>query len=110
MLFSISSVDIASYADDNTLYTTGKKNKCEVEKKLQIASVKLFKWFHENGMEANQDKCDFLSNLDLITELKLLNCSFKNSSSEKLLAVTIDIKHNFHEHVTNLCNIESKKI
>ena len=29
----------------------------ELEARLHKASVKLFKWFHESGTKANQDKC-----------------------------------------------------
>ena len=46
-------------------YSVG-KSRCDLEIKLQKASVKLFKWFHENGLRANQDKCDFLSSLDVL--------------------------------------------
>ena len=55
IFFSFALVDIASYADDNNPYTIG-KNKCKVESKLEISSVKLCKWFHENDMKANQDQ------------------------------------------------------
>ena len=51
MSFSIDSVDTASYADDNTPYTIW-KNKCEVENKLEIASVKLFKRFYKKRHES----------------------------------------------------------
>ena len=103
MFFSIDSVDIASYADDNTPYTT--TYKWEVENKLEIVSVKLFKWFLENGMKANQGKCHFLSSLDITTKLSLPECSVMNSIFEKLLGVINDRKLNFNEHVTNLCVI-----
>ena len=52
MFFMIDTIDIASYADGNTPYSAG-KHQCDLETKLQKASVKLFKWFHENGMKAN---------------------------------------------------------
>ena len=42
-----------------------KKNQRDLKIKLQKASVKLFKWFHENGLKANDDKCHFLSRLDI---------------------------------------------
>ena len=64
MFFMIDTIDIASYAVDNTPYSVG-KNQCDLETKLQKASVKRFKWFHENVMKANQDKCHFLSGLDI---------------------------------------------
>ena len=52
--------DIASYADNNNPFS-----------KLQKASIKLFKWFHENGINANQDKCHFLSRLDICKKILL---------------------------------------
>ena len=48
-------VYIASYTDGNTPYSVGKKQ-CDLETKLQKASAKLFPWFHENCMKANQEK------------------------------------------------------
>ena len=66
MFFMINNIDIASYADDKTPYSVG-KSQYELETKFQKALVKPFKWFHENGLEANQDKCHFLSSLDINT-------------------------------------------
>ena len=105
----IDTTDIASCADDNTPYSVGKKP-CDLETKLQKASVKLFKWFHENGMKANQNKCHFLSSLDISTKFSLPIYILENSDSQKLLGVTIDRKMNFNEHVTNLCTKASRKI
>ena len=59
MYFMIDNIHIASYADDNTTYNVG-KSQYDLETKLQKTSVKIFKWFHKNGMKANQDKCHFL--------------------------------------------------
>lgn len=42
MFFMIAAVDIANYADDNNLCSVG-KGQCDIETKLQKASVKLFK-------------------------------------------------------------------
>ena len=66
----IDNIDIARYADDNNTYSVG-KSQCDLETKFQKASVKLFKWFHENGLKANQDKCHFLSSLDINTKFTL---------------------------------------
>ena len=71
--FMIDNIDIASYADDNTPYIVG-KSQCDLETKLQKASVKLFKCFYENGFKANQDKCDSLSSLDINTTFSLPAC------------------------------------
>ena len=51
IFFMINTIDVASYADDKTPYSLGKKQ-CGVGTKLQKASVKLFKWFHGKGYES----------------------------------------------------------
>ena len=91
------------------LYTVG-KSQCNLETKLQMASAKLFKWFHENGLKANQNKCHFLSSLDINSKFSLPGCILENANSQKLLGVAIDRKLNFNEHVTNLCDNASKNI
>ena len=48
-------IDIASYADDNTSYTTGNSME-EVIQKLENAAKTLFQWFSDNQMKANPDK------------------------------------------------------
>ena len=107
MFFMVDNIDIASYADDNIPYIVG-KSQCDLETKLQKASVKLFKWFHENGLKANQDKYHFLSSLDINTKFLPPVCILENSGSQKI--VTIDRKSNLSERVTNLCDKASKKI
>ena len=109
MFFMIDNIDIASYADDNNPYSV-EKSQYDLETKLQKASVKLFKWFHENGLKANQDKWHFLSSLDINTKFSLPPCILENPGSQKLLGVTIDRKLNFNEHVINLCGKARKKI
>ena len=84
MFFMIDNIHIASYADDNTLYSIG-KSQYDLETKLQKASVKFLKWFHENGMKATQDKCHFLSSLNVNTKFLLPACILENSDSHKLL-------------------------
>ena len=56
MFFMVHNIDIASYADDNTPYSVG-KSQCDLQTKFKKESAKLFKWFHETGSKADQDKC-----------------------------------------------------
>ena len=65
---------------------------------------------HENGLKASQEKCHFLSSLDINTKFSLPACMLENSISQKLLGVTIYRKLSFNEYGTNLCNKASKKI
>ena len=110
IFFVIDYIDIARYADDNTLYSA-RKCQCDLETKLQKASVKLFKWFHENGLTLNLDKCHFLERLYINTKFSLCACILEKSDAQKLLGVTIDRKlNNVNDYVTNLVDQGSRKI
>ena len=52
-------VEFASYADDNTPFFVG-GNLYDVVFKLQNASKILFKWFNDNQIKTNPDKCHFI--------------------------------------------------
>ena len=52
-------VEFASYADDNTPIFVG-DNLNDVILKLKNASKTFFKWFDENQIKANPDKCHFI--------------------------------------------------
>ena len=95
-------VDFASYADDNTIYDAG-DNIDEVIFSLQESSKKLFKWFADNQMKANEDKCHLIVSTNEVTEIQIWD-------SEKLLGVNIDSKLNFDCHVNHLCNKANKKL
>ena len=60
-------------------------------------------------MKANQDKCHFLSNLDINEKFSLHACIIENSSSQKVLGVAIGRELNFNEHASNLCIRISRK-
>ena len=71
--------DFARYTDDNT-HVSGDTID-EVIKSLETAFVKLFKWFSDNQMKANQDKCHLIisKNENLLVyispfEIKSTNC------------------------------------
>ena len=55
----VQNVDFASYADDNIIYDAG-ENIDEVKFSLQKSSKKLFKWFADNQMRTNEDKCHLI--------------------------------------------------
>ena len=109
MFLVVQNVDFASYADDNTIYDAG-DNIDEVIFSLQESSKKLFKWFADNQMKANEDKCHLIVNTNELTEIKIGDFTIKNSASEKLLGVNIDSKLNFDCHVNHLCNKANKKL
>ena len=87
-------VDFASYADDNTIYDAV-ENIDEIIFSLQESSKKLFKWFADNQMKTNEDKCHLIVSTNELTEIQRGDFTIKDSASEKLLGVNINSKLNF---------------
>ena len=102
-------IDIASYADDNTPYTTGNSIE-EVIQKLENAAKTLFQWFRDNQMKANPDKCDFLCSSNREVSLAIENQIIKNSKFEKLLGIKLDSKLNFNSHIHDICQKAGQKL
>ena len=92
MFYDIDNYDIASYADDNTAYTSD-FNLEEVIQKLKVITNNLFEWFKNNHMKANANKCHLLVTRDTDVTTKTL---------EKLFGVKIDTKLSFENHVSSL--------
>ena len=102
-------VDIASYADDSTIYDAG-DNIDEVIFSLQESSRKLFKSFPDNQMKTNEDKCYLTVSTNELTETQIGDFSIENSASGKSLGVNIDSKLNFDCHVNQVCNKANKNL
>ena len=83
--------DIANYADDNIPYVSG-KNVNKVVRFLEESSRVVFKWFKDNQFQANTSKCHVLLSTDKYVQVKISAAQTENSSSEKLLRVSIDAK------------------
>ena len=59
LLLIMKNIDIASYADGNTSYTTRNSIE-EVIQKLESAAKTFFQGFSDNQMKADPDKCHFV--------------------------------------------------
>ena len=59
LFYFLDDLDIASYADNTTLYTV-KENKESVINGLETSSQKLFKWFKNNFIKANSNNSHLL--------------------------------------------------
>ena len=92
---------IANYANDNTLYISG-KNIYEVVGFLEESSHVIFKWFSDNQLQANAGKCHVLLSTDEHVQINRGAAQIENSSSEKLLGVTIDAKLSFEKHIEQI--------
>ena len=65
----VQNVDFAKYADDNTIYDAG-DNIDGVIFSLQEPSKKLFNWYADNQMKANEDKCHLIVSTNELTEIQ----------------------------------------
>ena len=102
-LFLIIDIDIANYADDNTIYKEH-ENIDNLITSLQDAAPKLFKWFSDNQMKGNTDKCHLLLSKDGSFEIDIGDSIIESSTCEKLLGIKIDSKLRFDDHIQDLCN------
>ena len=109
LFFIIEDTDIASYANDNTPYVIA-DNIDGVIKSLEEASEILFKWFNDNLMKINADKCHLSVSANNTVKIKIGNFDITNNRSEKLLAVKFDHKLSLDDHISKLCKKASRKI
>ena len=86
LFFIMNETDFASYADDNTPYTTVNTID-EVIQSLEHDSVMLFKWFSENQVKANISKCHLLVNKKDEVTIRTGDTEIKNCEYEKLLKI-----------------------
>ena len=63
-------VKFASYGDGNTPFFVG-DDLSDVILKFQNASKTLFKWFNDNQMKANPDKCHFIYSSSVKTSIMI---------------------------------------
>ena len=103
----VDDIDIANYADDNTIYKEH-ENIDDLITSLQVPA-KLFKWFPDNQMKGNTDKCHLLLSKDESSEIHIGD-SIVESTCEKLLGIKINSKLRFDDHIQDLCKNANKKL
>ena len=108
MFFVVSKTDFAAYADDNTPYVEG-NNIDEVISMLENDSIQLFKWFSDNQMKANKDKCHLIVSNNVKVSMKIGSIEVENSPCEKLLGVKAVRELKFKEHLEGIIKKASKK-
>ena len=72
LFLSINNIDFASYVDDNTPYTTDESAEKVIDK-FEKKAKSLFKWFSDEQMKANPDKCHLLTSSTSQSELKVVH-------------------------------------
>ena len=102
-----------NYADDNSL-STGALSLNDVISDLRHDGNICIEWFHNNGMQANADKFQFMlvSKQKLGTQKICLadNTYIESVKQVKALGVTIDDKLTFTEHVSGMCRKAAKQL
>ena len=83
LIHIIEDTDIASYANDNSPYVSA-DDIDGVIKYLEASEI-LFKWFNDNLMKINADKCQLLVITYNTVKIKIENPDITNSKSEKRL-------------------------
>ena len=101
--------DFASYAYDNAPHDLGDRID-GVIKSLEDDSINLLKWFLDNQMKANNDKCHLITSKQSCMNLKIGNIKIENSTCEKLLGVKVDNKLNFNEHLDGIIKKAFRKV
>ena len=109
LLYILSDVAIASYADDDTPYVIA-DGMNGVITSLEKASKVLFEWFEKNLLESNTDKCHLLLSSSDAVNLRVTEYDIKNSKCEISLGVKFDNKIKFEKHITDICRKASRKI
>ena len=69
-------------------YTTDKGAEKVIDK-IEIEAKSLFKWFSDNQMKANPDKCNSLISSTSKSEIEMGNITIKSSICEKLLGIKL---------------------
>ena len=105
----MSDTGFASFADDDTSYVSPDTID-EVIKRLETASVDLFKRFADNHMKANQDKCHLIVGKNENVSLHIAPFQNKNTNCEKLLGIKVDIRLIFNEHLDGIIKKASWRI
>ena len=93
LFYFLENTDIASYADDNTLYSA-QKNRETVINTIETSSQVLFDWFSDNFMKANSGKSHLLMSGTETAHANVDGSMIKSSQKEILLGINLDSQLN----------------
>ena len=107
--FECDDSEIASYADDTTLFSCT-DSISRVITQLQSTARTLFSWFTNNHMKRNPGKCHILLKTKSPFDVQLERACITSSSCEKLFEIAIDSDFKFDKHISESSAKASKKI
>ena len=103
ILFLYSTV-LSNYAYGSNFYATS-NDKEETKRALAKAFQTVINWFYEDYMILNTEKCHYMCMGKDVEENESLQISSRqkiNSKEEVILAINIDRKLSFHQHIKNI--------
>ena len=109
LLFILNKIVNANYADDNTPYTRSNDVKGVITS-LEKASKELFKWFDDNLMKSNPDKCHLLVGTNDNVAFRIVNVQIENTKKEKILDIQFYNKLSVDYHLSEICKKASRKL
>ncbi len=115
IFYFIEKCDFIIYADDDTLSKVSSSIDALVEA-LKHDSKIAIEWFHQNIIETNPSKFQFMLMKSLTSKELLPNfidindTRIERASQVKLLGITIDDKLKFDKHIDILCKNAAKQI
>ena len=98
LFYFLEDLDIASYADDTTIYMVSEKKESVITA-LETSSSLLFGWFNNNFMKANSDKGHLIMSCVQATTAMIDGLPIDSSKTEVLLGITTDHELKFDDHV-----------
>ena len=102
-------IKICNYAADSIVFACNSDLGIVIR---QLEDDMLVKWFSDNLLELNDEKCYLMVFGDNNTEttIKIAKSEIKESDCEKLLGITFYKKLNFKKHIEDLCRKANEKI
>ena len=101
MFLILKTASFTGYADDNTPFVV-RENTTNVIKALEDIGENFTKWFSDNQMRLNTDKCHVLLNSQGPNTIKIGNLYIKNSSCENMLGINFDYELKFTNHIDEI--------
>ena len=115
LFFVVENSEICNYADDNSLLVSDSSIDMIISQLESDINI-LERWFTNNGMLLNEDKCKFLiiePSRTLRNEsmkIKAHNKTNEEVKKGKLLGITFDNNITMDEHIKNLCKQAGNKL
>ena len=107
--------EVCNYADDNSL-TVANISIEKIVTALESDIGILEKWFKDNGMQLNEEKCQFMiiepsqTFRNDIAKIKTENKIIEEVKKGKLLGITFDSNLSMDRHIKQLCKQASNKL